>query len=492
MKQNTTFKKADLASTLIIWGIVLLTSVLGFLALDFMDALKAVTPTLFLGATATVLFFLKIKGKTKALIYAFIILIPAVYDFMNPDYFVLGHYIVFLCLAITSMYFNKQLVIIMGVFINILLTSIYFIKPEMLFGVELRFTVYLQLLLIINSSNIALYLMNKWGSELIENAETKEKEATDLLDTLKITFKKIKTGSKTLNENITIFKENMDSNINSISMVNGTIQEMASGIQHQAESVSKINSSMGSAVLDMQTTSDISDQIAQSSMNMTQKVYSGIEKIELMDSQMNTINEAVGTSLNTVNQLQDRTNEIVDFLDSINEIAEQTNLLALNAAIEAARAGEQGKGFAVVADEIRKLAEGSSKIVKDINNIISQITSQTKSAVDTVNQGSAAVETGNNILSEVLDYFNEFEHTFKNTNDLLNRETKMIEKVASSITSIQEQTENLASLSEQQAASTQEVAATMENLHEDIKSMNDAVNKINSLSDELDEMAKTH
>src|SRR6476661_2395676 len=115
---------------------------------------------------------------------------------------------------------------------------------------------------------------------------------------------------------------------------------------------------------------------------------------------MHEIRTVVSTAAGRVEELGALGEKIGTVVETIDDIAEQTNLLALNAAIEAARAGEHGKGFAVVADEVRKLAERSSRETKQIAQLIAQVQAGTQDAVSAMEAGSVRVEHGSQMATQ--------------------------------------------------------------------------------------------
>jgi methyl-accepting chemotaxis protein len=171
-------------------------------------------------------------------------------------------------------------------------------------------------------------------------------------------------------------------------------EQMASGIEQASTQVN----SVAAASEEMSNTSNEVTRncvmVARSSEKANNSAMAGAKIIQETILVMNRINKRVKESAGIIKQLGVRSQQIDEVIGLINDIADQTNLLALNAAIEAARAGEHGRGFAVVADEVRNLAERTSEATKEIGATIQAMQAETRSAVDSMEEGVTEVENG--------------------------------------------------------------------------------------------------
>jgi twitching motility protein PilJ len=171
-------------------------------------------------------------------------------------------------------------------------------------------------------------------------------------------------------------------------------EEMASGANQQDQEITNTSSAVEELTVSMKQVSNNAEASAEAARRALDAAEQGNRSVRDTLEGMQRIRASVQATAKKIKSLGDRSLEISDIVKVINDITEQTNLLALNAAIEAARAGEAGRGFAVVADEVRKLAEHSRTATKDISALIKSIQAETNEAVVVMEEGTKEVEVG--------------------------------------------------------------------------------------------------
>lgn len=448
------------------------------------DAFKKIGFVLIL---ATIIYFTHLPDNIKAVSFSVILSLvfaATVIKQSNPG----THYIILVSIAMISLYFSKTLIIIYGAILNIIYLAVFFINPVNIIVNDYPLTRFLSLLIFINASLVILFFLTKWGSELVHSVILKEEESSKLLDKINSTMKTTQNVSSVLNRNLQKFDENIKSSKETNDGITSAVQEISKGIQEHAGSLNTINIKMSGITSMFENTKQISDDISALSGEMLNKVENGTEKMQDVNNQMNTVNQAIVTVNNTVNELLVNIDDINKFLNGIDQIAKQTNLLALNAAIEASRAGEQGKGFSVVAEEVRKLAEQSAVTVNDISKITVLITNRINIAVNEVSHGVNAIDKGTELIDHVSNYFCELKDVYEKENDKLNEEAVIIDNLTSDFFKIYEEIEQISSISEENAAATEEITASIEDQNSDMDNIIKYVQEIGSLSNDLNKL----
>jgi methyl-accepting chemotaxis protein len=249
------------------------------------------------------------------------------------------------------------------------------------------------------------------------------------------------------------------------SQISSSTEEMAAGAQEQTSQTTEVAGAVEEMTKTILENSRNAGMAAETAKRARQSAEQGGQVVEESINGMKRIAEVVNKSAETVMELGKSSDQIGEIISVIDDIADQTNLLALNAAIEAARAGEQGRGFAVVADEVRKLAERTTKATKEIAGMIKKIQNDTAGAVSSMKEGTKEVKDGIDHANRAGASLREIVEVSQKVTDMVTQIAAASEEQSSASEEISRNVEAISKVSSETAIGTQQIARAAEDLN---------------------------
>ena len=256
-----------------------------------------------------------------------------------------------------------------------------------------------------------------------------------------------------------------------IDNLNETVDQLSASVQEIAENATSL-------AMVVSETKDSSME-AEQKMNETVTVAeSGKSDMEKVGEAMNVIQSSINSLQESIDEVGTASSEINNIVSMIGEIADETNLLALNASIEAARAGDAGRGFAVVASEIGGLADDSNKSVQKIQGLIDQVTSLVAETVEKAKQSVDEISSSSELVNQAVNTFDTIYDNIINANQVVNN-------MASSMSQVESVATNVAAITEEQAASAEVISGNAGNIATESQNITNDSEKVADTAKEL-------
>ncbi|MEK8132381.1 methyl-accepting chemotaxis protein [Paenibacillus filicis] len=393
---------------------------------------------------------------------------------------------IFMVIALMAFYESTKLIWTMtGVFALQYATAFLFF-PELVFGSEgygiTLLLVHLVFLLLTAGTTVWQISKKKVTLGLLEAEKLQKQEL------LKQTLDRLTTSSGQLVRYVEHLNGNADRTLVENRSIMESMERMAAATEDQAQNSNDSARAMEEMSIGVQRVAESSGVVTEASMGMVREAEKGNITINHAVSQLDSLqvtSQKVGEALE---RLEQQSLQIGEIATIISGIASQTNLLALNAAIEAARAGDQGSGFAVVATEVRKLAEQSEASAGQISELIEEIQRATSSAVQIMKVGGAEVESSHQAVGEAGQVFNLIVEEARRVCDQIQEISASAQQMSAGTEEVSASLNEVARLSGDNAGGAQRVLSSSQHQLMAMESISEATEGLNQLAHELEKI----
>jgi len=353
-------------------------------------------------------------------------------------------YTCFLYLFAISIYFDKKAIYFYVIPTIVLYSTEFFIFRDR-FSLIIDPATWILLGTIFFFAGILDIALIKKATELINLAEEKEVEANQLANNLSTIMTNIKDV---------------------IEQTTATSQELSAAAEEGNASIETTSSLIEKMSSNIQEISSSTREVANFAQEANNQSKTGSSNIKKTIQSIEDISNSIANTVAIINNLDQNSKEIGQIIELINNIAEQTNLLALNAAIEAARAGEHGHGFAVVAEEIRALAEETSKATKDIADLIKETQKQSQNSLVAAKEVEDKAKDGKKLILETGEVFEIIKNSIENTSVNIEQTSSATQLLAKDSDEVLNATFEISSMSDEINHSSQDLTELAERLNE--------------------------